>query len=190
MRSLQEKFDELRQRIAHGRETGYASDEPIYYLIFPPSEILEVKRAMLAWEARLRNDGWIPSRFSMYDTVNVALQQSPVRTRWLRADEKAPLDWKKTNAALSNEIARVSIKDLLIARLQELRATPKTLLLITDLEALHPYARIGAIEGQLYGHFHVPTVVLYPGLSTGKSALKFLGFYPEDGNYRSVHVGD
>jgi hypothetical protein len=24
---------------------------------------------------------------------------------------------------------------------------------------------------------------------TGKTRLKFLGFYPEDGNYRSVHVG-
>jgi hypothetical protein len=24
---------------------------------------------------------------------------------------------------------------------------------------------------------------------TGKTLLKFLGFYPADGNYRSVHVG-
>ena len=23
----------------------------------------------------------------------------------------------------------------------------------------------------------------------GKTKLKFLGFYPEDGNYRSVHIG-
>jgi Domain of unknown function (DUF1788). len=62
-------------------------------------------------------------------------------------------------------------------------------LLVTDLEALHPYMRIGAIESQLYGKFHVPTVFLYPGERTGKTRLKFMGFYPEDGNYRSVHVG-
>lgn len=53
----------------------------------------------------------------------------------------------------------------------------------------HPYMRIGSIEGQLQGKFSVPTVFLYPGIRTGKTRLKFLGFYPEDGNYRSVHVG-
>lgn len=63
------------------------------------------------------------------------------------------------------------------------------LLLVTDLEALHPFLRIGAIESQLQGKFHVPTIFLYPGVRTGKTRLKFLGFYPEDGNYRSVHVG-
>jgi len=49
--------------------------------------------------------------------------------------------------------------------------------------------RIGAIESQLYGKFSVPTIFLYPGERTGKTRLKFMGFYPEDGNYRSVHVG-
>ena len=39
------------------------------------------------------------------------------------------------------------------------------------------------------GKFHIPTVFLYPGTRTGKTRLRFLGFYPEDGNYRSVHVG-
>ena len=65
----------------------------------------------------------------------------------------------------------------------------KALLLVTDLEALHPYMRIGSIESQLQGKFNVPTVFLYPGVRTGQTRLKFLGFYPEDGNYRSMHVG-
>ena len=190
MDSLRDKFDDLRKRVGQVREMGHASDEPIYYLIFPPSQILEVKRSMPAWEASLRKDGWSPSVFSMYGTIRTVLLHARVRSLWLRADENAPLDWTKANAALANEIVRASLKDLLDARLQELRAVPRSILLVTDLEALHPYVRFGTIEGQLYGHFHVPTIVLYPGLSTGKSALKFLGFYPEDGNYRSVHVGD
>lgn len=70
-----------------------------------------------------------------------------------------------------------------------LEGKPSTIMLVTDLEALHPYLRIGAIEAQLQGKFHVPTVFLYPGTRTGKTRLRFLGFYPEDGNYRSVHVG-
>jgi hypothetical protein len=73
--------------------------------------------------------------------------------------------------------------------LQSLEVQHGALLLVTDLEALHPFLRIGAIESQLQGKFHVPTIFLYPGVRTGKTRLKFLGFYPEDGNYRSVHVG-
>jgi len=75
------------------------------------------------------------------------------------------------------------------AMLQSLEGQRNALLLVTDLEALHPFLRIGAIESQLQGKFHVPTIFLYPGGRTGKTRLKFLGFYPEDGNYRSVHVG-
>jgi len=73
--------------------------------------------------------------------------------------------------------------------LDGLQGREKAILLVTDLEALHPYLRIGALETKLYGKFSVPTVFFYPGERTGKTRLKFLGFYPEDGNYRSVHVG-
>jgi hypothetical protein len=73
--------------------------------------------------------------------------------------------------------------------LANLEGKKNGLVLVTDLEALHPYMRIGAIESNLQGKFHVPTVFLYPGVRTGKTRLMFLGFYPEDGNYRSVHVG-
>jgi len=73
--------------------------------------------------------------------------------------------------------------------LQEIEGRDNAILLVTDLEALHPYVRIGAIESQLQGKFTIPTVFFYPGERTGKTRLKFLGFYPEDGSYRSVHVG-
>lgn len=36
MSSLKADFDELRERIRHGRELGHASFEPIYYLVFLP----------------------------------------------------------------------------------------------------------------------------------------------------------
>ena len=43
MSSLKADFDELRERIRHGRELGHASFEPIYYLIFDPADIIEVE---------------------------------------------------------------------------------------------------------------------------------------------------
>lgn len=188
MPSLKDSFDELVVRVQSGRDLDHASYEPIYYLIFPPQEILAVKRMLPAWESRLRNDGWTVQTFSMAQAVQEILDQAPLLKLWLTADAKAPLNWDKTNQALSNYLPG-ELKKRLEAALEALQGQKHAILLVTDLEALHPYTRIGALESQLYGKFYVPTVFFYPGERTGKTRLKFLGFYPEDGNYRSVHVG-
>lgn len=189
MSSLKDNFDELLERVRAGRELSHASYEPIYYLIFPPREILDVKRTLPAWVARLRNDGWDVHQFSMAVEIQDILEHAPLMKIWLAADSKAPLAWEKTNQSLANAITNGALKDRLEAKLEQLQGKKNAILLVTDLEALHPYTRIGAIESQLYGKFHAPTIFLYPGERTGKTRLKFLGFYPEDGNYRSVHVG-
>jgi hypothetical protein len=75
------------------------------------------------------------------------------------------------------------------AKLTALAEQPHALLLVTDIEALHPYMRIGVLENEVFGKFITPSVIFYPGTRTGKTRLKFLGFYPEDGNYRSTHIG-
>lgn len=190
MSSLKANFEELRERIRHGRELGHASFEPIYYLIFSPDQMLEVKRQTPAWVAKFHHEGWDVHTFSIAENLWDLLQNDPFWSLCLMEDKAAPLDWTRTNKALADI---VTSGGGLLQRLEEalrpLEGRPNTLLLVTDLEALHPFLRIGAIESQLQGKFHVPTVFLYPGVRTGKTRLKFLGFYPEDGNYRSVHVG-
>lgn len=189
MSSLKDDFSELLRRIRYGRELGHASFEPIYYLIFDPRQIVEVKRQLPAWTAKLRNDGWDVTTFSITENIISILQSAPLRKIWLTADRRAPLAWEKTNQSLANVLTNGSLESRLIAQLEQLEGRDNTILLVTDLEALHPYLRIGAIESKLQGKFNVPTVFLYPGERTGKTQLKFLRFYPEDGNYRSVHVG-
>lgn len=190
MPSLTADFDELIRRVDAGREFSHASFEPIYYLVFNPREILEVKRQMPAWCARLKNKGWHVETFSIADEVADIIKSAPMRKVWFAADAKAPLDWEKANKSLANALTgRNQLQERLEKRLNELEGRKDAILLVTNLEALHPYLRIGAIEAQLQGRFYVPTVFFYPGVRTGKTRLKFLGFYPEDGNYRSVHVG-
>ena len=190
MSSLKADFSELLTRIRQGRELAHASFEPIYYLVFHPSQILEVKRQTPAWIAKLRNEGWEVTRFSIAEHIAEILAKAPMRNLWLAADRKNPLDWDKTNKSLANALNRNDqLQSRLEAVLASLEGKENAILLVTDLEALHPYLRIGAIEGGLQGKFHAPTLFLYPGVRTGKTRLKFLGFYPEDGNYRSVHVG-
>ena len=48
MSSLNKDFNELLERIKTGREFGHASFEPIFYLVFSPKDILNVKRQMPA----------------------------------------------------------------------------------------------------------------------------------------------
>ena len=190
MSSLKADFDELRQRIRHGRELGHASFEPIYYLVFSPEQILKVKRQTPAWIAKLHQEGWNVQTLSITEQIWALLKADPLWTLCVMEDQSAPLDWRRTNQALADILmADHGLLHRLEERLQPLKGQPNTLLLVTDLEALHPILRIGALESQLQGKFHVPTVFLYPGIRTGKTRLKFLGFYPEDGNYRSVHVG-
>ena len=189
MSLLGDNFNELMERVRSGRDLDNTSYEPIYYLIFPSREILDVKRNLPAWTARLKNDGWDVHKFSIQEEIDKILRASPMMHIWLTADRKAPLAWDKTNQALSNAITKGALKNRLESVLETLEDKRNAILLITDLEALHPYMRIGAIESQLYGKFFIPTVFFYPGKRTGKTRLKFLGFYPEDGNYRSVHIG-
>jgi len=190
MSSLKSNFDELRRRVRDGRELGYASFEPVYYLVFPPQEIIDVKRQTHAWIASLRNDGWDVHTFSIAEQVSDIFTTYPRRHIWLAADRNAPLNWSKTNESLANALN--SNRDLLNRMerfLEQFVGRRNALVLITDLEALHPYLRSRTLESELQGKFHAPTVFLYPGTRTGKTGLKFLGFYKEDGDYRSVHIG-
>jgi len=190
MYSLKSNFDELRERIRQGRELNHASFEPIYYLVFLPKQILAVKRQTPAWVSRLKQDGWNVKTFSMAEEIGGIHKSDGRRNLWLQMDRQAPLNWSRTNQSLGNALtSEARLVEGLKNALRSMQNDPKALLLVTDLEALHPYIRIGAIEGTLQGEFNVPTVFLYPGVRTGKTRLKFLGFYPDDGNYRSVHVG-
>jgi hypothetical protein len=195
MPSANDNFDDLVRKIEKGREFTSASFEPVYYLIFDPAEIIHVKRLTPAWTARLQQRNFQPHFFSIADAIREIHTQFPLRKVWLSADQKEPLNWSKTSNSLKVALEPKAknepspLQSRIEQKLLEIEKIPNAILIVTDLEALHPYLRIGAIEGQLYGQFKVPTVFLYPGTRSGKTRLSFLGFYPEDGNYRSVHVG-
>src|SRR5690606_32048162 len=102
MPSLRDDFDELRERIRHGRELGHASFEPIYYLIFAPDQILEVKRQTPAWMAKLHQEGWDVHPFSIAENLWDILQNDPFWSLCLAEDKASPQDWVRTNKALAD----------------------------------------------------------------------------------------
>lgn len=195
MASVNENFDELVRKIEQGRDVNSYSFEPIYYLVFDPAEIIAVKQLKSAWTARLKKKNFVPHFFSIAGAIKEIHAGFPLRDVWLKGDGKDPMNWEKTNNSLKVALEPKAnngsspLQTRIESKLIELEDKPRSILIISDLEALHPYLRIGSIESQLYGQFKVPTVFLYPGRRSGKTRLSFLGFYPEDGNYRSVHVG-
>ncbi|MBE7502026.1 MAG: DUF1788 domain-containing protein [Verrucomicrobiales bacterium] len=203
MQSLKDNFETLRQRLGHGREIDSTGTEPIYYLVFPVAEILEVKRQTKTWIARLANDGWNVVPLSLADTIAGIFQNHKLRKLWLASEqqllaqsEKArrPLDPSEINKTLAKALSDNSqlapeLRVRLDAAVASASAQPNGLLLLTDLEALHPYLRINTIEDYLRGRIRHPVIVLYPGQREGKTSLRFLEFYPPDPNYRSDHIG-
>jgi hypothetical protein len=203
MRSLKDKFDELRQRLRHGRHLDNTGTESIFYLVYPVAEILEVKRQTKAWIAKLTNDGWNVVSLSMAEALEAVLRGDKFRKTWLLGEKailqhaektNSPIDFREINKTLSKALcdnSKLSPKlvDHIESKLRAAESHASGLLLITDLEALHPYLRINTIETKLQGHIHCPVIVLYPGKREGKTSLRFLEFYPADPNYRSEHIG-
>jgi hypothetical protein len=200
MHSLKDKFAELCLRIDEGRRLESTGSDPIFYLVFPVSEILEVKRqAERSWIPKLENQGWTVFTFSFAETVNSILKNHRLRKTWL-IGEKMVMDKKagalspsvidEVNKTLSKALTEgTELLDMLLAKMEEAATHSDGLLLLTDLEALHPYLRINTIEAKIQDQIRCPVIVLYPGKREGKTSLRFLEFYPADPNYRSEHIG-
>jgi len=188
MASLDSNFQELRLRLKDSTSLRNTGGDPVYYLIFHPREMLQVKRLLRVWRTQLTHDDWQVETVSLARVIGDFFADHPLREIWQDGEAGASLaEVNETlRAALVDE--RV-VENALLERLQPLEAQSHGLLLITDVEALHPYIRMGAVEQRLQGRVNVPVVVLYPGTRRGQSNLSFLGIYPEDGNYRSIHIG-
>ena len=190
MRSLTEKFNELRAQLKEGmgsiRPTGF---DPVYYLLFPPQQILEVKQRLPEWEAQLQVDGFQPHRVSMTAAINDYFRAHDLRENLIEAARLRSDDHSVITGSLVEHLKQDNVVGAAILRAIETHQHDSTsVLFLTDLEALHPFLRIGAVEQQLVGRFSFPTVVLYPGTPGGAYSRRFLGVHKEDGNYRSPHI--
>jgi hypothetical protein len=198
MQSLKDKFDEVCLRIRTGRRLASTGACPIYYLVFPPKQILEVKQQTKTWLAKLRNNNWNVTVFSFSEAVNTILRNHKFRNAWLQGEKQ--LLSKEAHAIPPASVAEITktlrkaltdgpeLLDALKAKLEQAASEPEGLLLLTDLESLHPFMRINSIEAQIMDFIRCPVIVLYPGKREGKTSLSFLEFYPADPNYRSEHI--
>jgi hypothetical protein len=199
LQSLDDTFRDLLARLKQGRTLGGTGTDPIYYLVFPVSEVLTVKRKIIAWRGQLQNQGYDVVDCSLHTLVRDTLLNHKQRRFWLEgekfvlrssAGQTDGIQTKEIATTLASALAEgPEVIQAVLAHLEDANSRTNGLLLLTDLEAIHPFLRINSIEAQLHGKVRCPVVVLYPGLREGRTSLRFLGFYPPDPNYRSEHLG-
>ena len=179
-------FEQLRQQLRTPAGLNPAQSDPIFYLIFSNKQALTVRKLLPGWVARLQSDGWNVHQLSLGKLIWEMVDGSGHWDEWLELEGDA--DPEAINAAVSNVLRT---NNALVNRVAEFVTTEKenSLVLVTDIELLHPFFRLRSIENFLNNKVRVPTVFLYPGRRAGQYGLHFLEFYPEDSGYRSPMFG-
>src|SRR5262245_11591170 len=140
MHSLKDKFDEVCLRLGQDRRLEGTGSDPLYYLVFPVSEILEVKRQTRAWVAKLENHGWHVVSFSMAKAIHSILRGHKLRKQWLIGEKMVlsqaersgkPIDFGEINKTLAKALTEgTELLQLLKSALEEVSTHPDGLLLI------------------------------------------------------------
>lgn len=186
MPSLDSTFADLRRLLKERDRLSPTHSDPFFYFVHPPEDALEVKRKLPHWRATLEQDGWKPEVLSLSALMWQAVDASG---RWE--------DWLEVEPEVEGHEVLEAVKDALrqddrlveAVRAEVTREAPGRLLLLTDAALLHPFYRTQTFESVLHDQVKVPTVLFYPGRRAGSKALRFLGFYEIDGNYRSTILG-
>ncbi|AGG07404.1 hypothetical protein B1772_01275 [Dehalococcoides mccartyi] len=186
MYSLDSDFNDLIDKIRDPDALNPARSDPVFYFVFDPKLMLDLKRHLPRWTSRIREAGFEVRRVSLADILWEMVDKSGRWDVWLELESGA--DANQINEAVRDVLRQ---GNNLIDRVAEVvESTPDgTVVLLTEAELLHPYFRTRTIESRLHDKVRTPTVIFYPGERSGQYGLRFLGFYPVDGNYRSTLHG-
>ena len=185
--NVDNRYRTLLESLLEPKTYDHGGDKTICYLTFGSDEIINVKRKLNeVWIDLAKNKGLNVTLLSLHEVLKDFFKEDEYR---IEAGEDA-VEYEDESIevyhSLGENLKNQEVIEEAILEAQQKVDPKKGVLFITDLEVIHPFTRFGPIEQKLYNKINVPVVVFYPGDITG-TALKFLGFYPEDGNYRSKH---
>jgi len=191
MSSLETNFLELQSHLGSVDRLNPTHSDPFFHLVHRPEETRELMRALPRWRARLEKDGWNVHIQSVAEIMWQVIHASGRWDTWLEIEPEsstddimeAVRDALRTKDGASQPGLGPAILDLVSRR------EPNRLLLLTDAALMHPFVRVRTIESLVHDRVGGPTVLFYPGTRVGQFGLRFLGFYPEDPNYRSSIIG-
>jgi hypothetical protein len=188
---LDNKFKMVLEYLETPNPNHHAGDKQITYLTFDPSETIEVKRRLPSWLSLVRGFDYTCGVISMASVINDFFRSNPRRNSWVIPDGNNTFDeiveFYKVDLGSMVGGENTIIEKAIISEQEKIKSLPKPLLIVSDLEAIHPFCSgFGPIEQKIYSKIEIPIIILYPGTLSG-SSLEFFGFYPPNGNYRSKH---
>lgn len=202
MHSFEDKTETLVRLLGSpGSNVTARQGDRVFNFHYLPTEWAALRSYLPKIRVRLEQAGYTPHLHSFADTLTSIFECDGQRAIAMMtgAEGKTNLPHKAYTETLQRFLTKTPPNHpleldspIVVALIDILKAaakTPKSVVLLTDLEMLHPLLRVSAFEQVLQGKFTVPTVIFYPGRrgSVGDNP-SFLGIYKSDGNYRSTHL--
>lgn len=187
MSSLDSTFEQLRQQFQNPDALNPAKSDPLFYFVHAPEHTLELKKKIPLWIAKFREDGKDVEVISFATLLWKIIDDSDRWDDWVEAESLDELG--ASNAAVKDAVRSGNAMVEAVAR-HLATAPPNRVLFLVDAALVHPYFRLRTLESGLHDRVHVPAIIFYPGRRSGQYGLRFLGFYPEDPNYRSSLIGE
>jgi hypothetical protein len=186
--NIDKKYTDLLDYLVQPKGHDHSGDKTICYLTFTTDKIQYVKQKINAgWLDIAKHRGFDPVLISLHQVLKTFFNEDSYRIEAGKEAVEDEFEMKEVYDSLGENLKNQEVVEqaILIGQ-EEVKKKKNGVLIITDVEAIHPFTRFGPVEQKIYTKIDVPIIVMYPGEMSG-SALKFLGFYPEDGNYRSKH---
>lgn len=161
--------------------TGYS---PIVYVVYQPEDMLMVRNIVdTFFSAKADYYGFKAHFVSMGELLDKYINSHDYREIWTDSS----VSEEEMYNSIKQEIVSDEFLEKTILKIQEeFSVESNALIVIKDVEMLHPFYMMGVIENKIYNKITVPMLVFYPGEMQG-TARSFLGLYNQDGNYRSIN---
>lgn len=162
--------------------TGYS---PIVYMVYQPEDAFVVRGLTDTFlKPKAEYNGFHVHEISMGEVIDKFINTNSYLSLWTNPRVKEQQLYQSIRQAIAQ--SRFIEKALLEKQEELLAEEPSSLLVIKDVEMLHPFYMIGTVENNIYNQIRIPMLVLYPGETQG-TARSFMGIYNQDGNYRSIN---
>ena len=185
MERYEDKIENALQQLWKPSSITPTGGNPIVYLTYHPEDVIKVRDLSNTFlPSKAKYYGFDVIFVSLGELIDKFITDSPYRDLWL-----SPIvDEMSLYNSIRQELDKSQFLESELLRIQDEQTNDHSLLVIKDVEMLHPLHMMGAIENRIYNKIRIPMMVLYPGDTQGKLARSFLNVYNQDGNYRSINV--
>jgi hypothetical protein len=184
MERYEDKIETALQQLLRPSSITPTGGNPIAYLVYKPEDVMRVRELVESFlPSKADYYGFSVKLVSMGALIDKFINNSSYRDMWLSPIVDEPNLYK----SIRQELDKSRFLETELMNIQEKASGEHPLIVIKEVEMLHPFHMMGTIENRIYNKIRTPMLVLYPGETQG-TARSFLNIYNQDGNYRSINV--